>query len=133
MAYLSCGYNETSCGTNPAVVPSNDIEADPRFGKNYIVARDTAVTIQTPIGSFLKDKKCVYVVRKTYKKVGLVFLIQSNIGVSVTYFKGGRNFADLNALTETATTTDLTKRFEWSSFPDSEYLYIILTSRSNDA
>lgn len=71
--------------------------------------------------------------RKTFIKTGLVLQIQSNLGVQVTYFKGGRNFVDLTNAAETGTTSAITQRYEWSNFPDNEYLYIQLTSKADDA
>ena len=88
-AYVVCGYNETVCGVNPAPVNATDYERDIRFGKNFILARTDPVTITTPIGYFLKNKRCTWVIKKSFYKQGLSVWVTANAGVTITYFKGG--------------------------------------------
>jgi hypothetical protein len=88
-AYLVCGFNDTQCGINPAPVISTDPEYDPRFGSNFIIARGDAVTVTTPAGMFLRNKRCTWVISKTFNKQGLSFWVTSNSGVTITAFRGG--------------------------------------------
>ena len=74
-AYLVCGFNETTCGTNPAPVSPTDPEVDTRFGKNFIIARNETVTVSTPSNALLKNKRCTWVIKKTFSKQGLVFYV----------------------------------------------------------
>lgn len=104
-AYLVCGFDPNVCGTSPSVVLPTDYEYDPRWGQNYVVAGGNPVVISTNAGLFLKNKRCTYVIRKSYQKVGLDFSITANQDVTVTYFKGGSHFIDLTSIAEVGQTT----------------------------
>lgn len=132
-AYLICAFNETYCGTNTAPVDINDSENDPRFGKNFIIARGDVITIQTPPGSFTRNKRCTWVIKKTFNKTGLAFWITTNAAVNFTLFRGGRNFVDLTNAAEVRVSNSGTQKYEWSSFPDNEYLWVQMSSRADEA
>jgi hypothetical protein len=104
-AYLVCGFNASDCGANPKPVPDNDLENDPRFGSNFIIARADALTVTTPLSSFTKNKRCTWVIKKTFNKTGLAFWITSNSGVTFNLFRGGKNLVDLTKAAEVKTTT----------------------------
>jgi len=94
--FLVCGIENNTCGGNPDPLLANDPELDPRFkaNSNFIVARGNPITITTSPG-FNNNKRCTYVIKKTFSKVGLVFEIMQNLNVEVHYFKGGPSFNDL--------------------------------------
>ena len=88
--YLVCGFDKDTCGFNPDPKLASDPELDPRFtaNSNFIVARGTATTITTGANLAL-NKRCTYVIKKTFSKVGLNFEVLQNQNVEVFYFKGG--------------------------------------------
>jgi hypothetical protein len=73
------------------------------------------------------------VIKKTFKKTGLSFWITTNAAVNFTLFRGGPNFMDLTKAAEVKTSNSGTQKFEWSSFPDNEYLWVQMSSRADEA
>jgi hypothetical protein len=72
--YLVCGFDNNTCGSNPDPNLANDPELDPRYtaNSNFIVARTAPITIATGAGMG-NNKRCTYIIKKSFSKVGLVF------------------------------------------------------------
>jgi hypothetical protein len=85
-----CGYNNNTCGGNPDTQLATDPELDPRFkaNSNFIIARGAPITITSGPGMG-NNKRCTYVIKKTFSKVGLIFEVLQNLNVELHYFKGG--------------------------------------------
>ena len=69
---------------------------DPRYQSysNFIIARGDPITINTGAGMG-NLKRCTYIIKKTFSKVGLLVEILQNMNVEITYFTGGKRFSDL--------------------------------------
>ena len=126
-----CGFDNNTCGQNPDPNLANDPELDPRFkaNSNFIVARNSPITISTG-PSMNNNKRCTYIIKTTFSKVGLVFEILQNLNVEIHYFKGGRSFDDLTLSATWARTLLNNQKWEWPFFEDDNYLYIQATGRS---
>eukprot|EP00347_Sterkiella_histriomuscorum_P019892 403339912 len=123
--FLVCPYVTSDCGTNPSPQTTTDKEYDARFGDNYFIARSspTAMSLGTSIQA---NKTCVYVIRKDLGKQSLALNITFTAGADIAIHRGTRLFTGTftNSYTPTAKTD-----YQFDTFGDSEYIYLIVKAK----
>ncbi|CDW76313.1 UNKNOWN [Stylonychia lemnae] len=123
--FIVCPYQASVCGTVSTPQTSSDAEYDARFKDNFIIARSTPTVISTGSG-IAASQTCVYVIVKQRTKQSLALNITFIAGADIAIHRGTRLFTatKTNSYLPTAVTN-----YQFDSFSDSEYLYIIVKSK----